>query len=233
VTSRSTIAAIAAIDPQIASTIFGTPPAIALGGWPGSVHGRAWASWASFEEDVKAARIPPEVRAVMYDPEGWAATPIEERRDPATYVHRFVSLAHDRGYFAMVTPHPNLVEDPDASVARTAGETREDAYVRSRIAEEAARHADAFEIQAQRLQNEPEAYLDFVSRTAAQAREANPGVVVLSGLSTHPGYPATPEMLHEAWMIVNDVVDGHYLSLAKGRRPRVAARFLRMAAGGS
>jgi hypothetical protein len=233
VTSHSSIAAIAAIDPQIASTIFGTPAGIALGGWPGSVHGRAWASCASFEDDVMAARIPPDVRAVMYDPEGWAATPIEERRDPVTYVHRFVSLAHDRGYFAIVTPHPNLVEVPEASFARAAAETREDAYLRSRIAEESARHTDAFEIQAQRLQNDPDAYRDFVARTAAQARAANPGIVVLSGLSTHPGYAATPQMLHAAWMSVNDVVDGHYLSLAKGRLPRVAARFLRMATGGS
>lgn len=232
-TSRSTIAAIAAVDSRIASTIFENAPAIALGGWPGSVHGRAWASFTSFEDDVKAARIATEVRAVMYDPEGWAATPIEERRDPVTHVHRFVSLAHDRGYFAIVTPHPNLVELPEASFARAATETREDAYLRSGIAEEAARHADAFEIQAQRLQNDPGAYRDFVSRTAAQARAANPGVVVLSGLSTHPGYAATPQMLYAAWTSVNDVVDGHYLSLAKGRLPRVAAGFLRMTAGGS
>jgi hypothetical protein len=233
VTSRSTIAAIAAIDPEIASTIFGTPPAIALGGWPGSVHGLAWASSASFEDDVKAARIPPEVRAVMYDPEAWAATPIEERRDPLSHVRRFVSLAHDRGYFAIVTPHPNLVEDPEAAFTRAAAETREDAYLRSGIAQEAAREANAFEIQAQRLQNDPDAYRDFVSRTAAQARAANPGVLVLSGLSTHPGYAATPQMLYAAWTSVSDVVDGHYLSLAKGRLPRVAAEFLRMAAGGS
>ena len=47
-----------------------------------------------------------------------------------------------------------------------------------------------------------------VSATAARARDANPSVLVLSGLSTSPGFPATPEMLLDAWGSVADVVDG-------------------------
>ncbi|HEU4864948.1 MAG TPA: hypothetical protein VFT76_01765 [Actinomycetota bacterium] len=58
------------------------------------------------------------------------------------------------------------------------------------------------------------------------AHEVNHGVEVISGLSTHPGYPATVEMLMDAWRSVRDVVDGHYLSLARGRLTEVAARFL-------
>jgi len=49
---------------------------------------------------------------------------------------------------------------------------------------------------------------------------------VLSGLSTHPGYPATDAMLRHAWISVRDVVDGHYLSLARLRLPEVATAFL-------
>jgi hypothetical protein len=49
----------------------------------------------------------------------------------------------------------------------------------------------------------------------------------MSGLSTHPGYPATTEMLRSAWASVRDVVDGHYLSLGRHlRHPDVAAAFL-------
>jgi len=107
----------------------------------------------------------------------------------------------------------------------------EAAYLRCEIAAEAARYADAYETQAQYLQRDPGRYREFVSRTADQAREANPGVVMLSGLSTHPGFPATPDMLLTAWRSVREVVDGHYLSLARRRLPDVAATFLRKVAG--
>jgi hypothetical protein len=230
VTSLGTIQAIAALAPRVASVTFGTPNAIALGGWPGSTTGRAWASFAAFAEEAGDGRIPQGVAAVMYDPEGWEATPAEERRDPIPFLLRFAALAREGGYFSIATPHPNLVEVSAGRVPRATGASRESAFLRSGIVEAAA-GADAFEVQAQRLQAEPVAYRAFVSEAARQARAANPDVVVLTGLSTHPGYPATERMLYEAWESVNDVVDGCYLSLAKGRLPRVAARFLRALAG--
>src|SRR6266511_547062 len=231
VTSRGTISAIAALDPRVAAAVFGTPTAIALGGWPGSTHGMAWASQAKFAADLEAGVIPATVRAVMYDPEAWEATPLPERQDPVKYIEEFARLAHQHGYFVIVTPHPRLVEVPGGRCRMRASETMEAAYLRCGIAAEAARHADGYETQGQYLQRDPGRYQEFVSRTAAQAREANPDVVMLSGLSTHPGYPATPEMLHEAWQSVREVVDGHYLSLARRRLPSVAATFLRRAAG--
>ncbi len=215
----------------MADALFGTPAAIALGGWPGSTHGMAWASHAKFAADVEAGVIPDTVRAVMYDPEAWDATPLPERQDPVKYIEAFGRLAHEHGYFAIVTPHPRLVEVPDARCRKHFWETMEAAYLRCRIAAEAAAHADAYETQGQYLQREPGRYQEFVSLTATQARQANPGVVMLSGLSTHPGYPATPDMLHAAWQSVREVVDGHYLSLARRRLPDVAAAFLRKVAG--
>src|SRR5205823_12886574 len=124
-------------------------------------------------------------------------------------------------------PHPGLVEVPGSAHVRIADESREAAYLRSGITSEAARFADACEIQAQRFQRDPDTYRDVVSQAAEQARAANPDVVVLSGLSTHPGYRATWDMLFDAWQSVRDVVDGHYLSLARLHHPRAAARFVR------
>jgi hypothetical protein len=86
----------------------------------------------------------------MHDPEGWEATPLEERRDPATFIGRFARLARPLCVFVIVTPHPGLVEVPGSRWARTDGESREEAYLRSGITAEAARHADACEIQVQR-----------------------------------------------------------------------------------
>ena len=84
------------------------------------------------------------------------------------------------------------------------------------------------EIQAQWLEWDPPAYRAFVEAATAQAREANPDVVVLAGLSTR--YAATPGDLLAAWDAVSDVVDGHYLAVPQGISPQLAASFLRMLA---
>src|SRR5438093_562773 len=141
VTTRGTISAIAALDPQAADAVFGTPTAIALGGWPGSTHGMAWASHAKFAADVAAGVVPDAVRAVMYDPEAWEATPLAEKQDPVKYMQEFARLARERGYFVIITPHPRLVEVPGARCRRHVWETVEAAYLRCRIAAEAATHA--------------------------------------------------------------------------------------------
>jgi hypothetical protein len=230
VTSRGAISAIARVDPGIAAATFGNPQTIALGGWPGSTTGRTWASCAAFEADAAAGLVGDEVRAVMYDPEGWDATPVEERRDPIAHIERFGRLARANGWFSVVTPYWTLLDEPGAPCARGPGETRAEAYLRCRIPERAAPFVDCYETQPQRLQGDPAAYRAFVERAAAQARGANPRVVLLSGLASTRPSRATPEILFEAWRSVRDLVDGHYLSLGKRRAPDVAAAFLRMVA---
>jgi len=228
ITSRGTVEAIARVDPGIAELTFARPTGIVLRGWPGAVHGRAWASCAVFEADLAAGLVPPDVKAVMYDPEGWDKTPLDERQDPVTFIRRFANLARERGFLTIVTPHQGLVEVPGSPFAPNGGETKEEAFLRSGITAEAARVADICETQPQRLQRDPAVYREFVQESAAQARGANPAVRFLSGLSTHPGYPATPKMLADAWHSVRDLVDGHYLSLGmRGRNPGAAAQFLR------
>jgi hypothetical protein len=223
---RGTIEAIAAVDPAVASRVFETRDTVALGGWPGATNGMAWGSLARFAADVEAGAIPDDVRVAMYDPEGWNRTPMDERLDPVGSIERFAERARSRGYEVMITPHANLVSVPGSPLAPRGGEIREDAYLRSGIVEAAAASADAVETQAQRMQDDPRAYRAFVATTARLARSVKPDVQVLSGLSTHPGYPATDEMLIRAWRSVRDVVDGHYLSLAKLRLVEVAAAFL-------
>jgi hypothetical protein len=228
VTAKGTMDAIAAVDPEVAARVFESDHAIALGGRPGAITGTSWASCAQFEADATSGAIGADVRVAMYDPERWRQTPVEEQRDPIAAMTRFGDVARQHGYVCMITPHPGLLSVKGSTLARAADETEEAAYERSGITEAAARAADIIETQAQRLQNRPDAYRALVSATAAQARAANPSVLVLSGLSTSPGFPATREMLHDAWTSVADVADGHYLSLAKGRHPEVMATFLRL-----
>lgn len=219
--------AIATVDPEVAKAHFVSDHAIALGGRPGAITGTSWASCAQFEADATEGKITPDVRVAMYDPERWRQTPVEEQRDPLGAMARFGDVARQHGYVCMITPHPGLLSVKGSTLARDADETEEAAYERSGITEAAALAADIIETQAQRLQNRPDAYRALVSATAARARAANPSLLVLSGLSTSPGFPATPQMLLDAWTSVADVVDGHYLSLAKGRYPEVMAAFLR------
>ena len=226
---RGTIEAIASVDRRVATRVFETSETVALGGWPGATNGMAWGSHARFAADVEAGAIPGDVRVAMYDPEGWERTPADERLDPIGSIRRFSTLARSKGLEVMITPHANLVTVPGSPHAPRGDETREQAYLRSGIVEAAAEYADVVETQAQRMQHDPNAYRAFVADTAELARSVNPDVRVISGLSTHPGYPATVEMLTEAWRSVRDVVDGHYLSLAKLRLVEVAAGFLRNA----
>ena len=222
-----TIRAVAEIDEEVAARAFGTTETVALGGWPGATNGRAWGSHAAFAADVEAGAVPDDVRVVMYDPEGWERTPLEERLDPIGSIEAFGALARSKGYAVIVTPHANLVSVPGSPHAPRGDESREEAYLRSGIVEAAAANADVVETQAQKMQNDPRAYRAFVADTARLARSANPDVQMLSGLSTHPGYPATAHMLTAARRAVHDVVDGHYLSLAKLRLVDVATEFLR------
>jgi hypothetical protein len=230
-TSVRSMAAIAAVDPDVAHRAFGNGSGIALGPspeWPGAIPGQAWASLSTFEADLRSGAIDRSVRVVMYDPERWVHTPPAEQRDPVSTIRRFVRLAGAVGYVSMVTPYPRLVTVPGGRLSVRPGETEEEAYLRHRVAAEAGA-ADVVETQAQRSQRDPGAYRSFVAATVEQAREVNDDVVALSGLSTSPGYRATPRMLLEAWESVRDVVDGHYISLSKGRFPDVMTEFLGMA----
>ena len=226
VTAAGTIRAIAEIDPALAARIFGSRDAIALGGWPGATTGRSWASSARFAEDVANDTILGDLQVAMYDPEHWDATPLDEQLDPHTSIEIFGTLARSKGYTVLITPHPNLVSVPGSPFAPKDGETRESAYLRSGISEVAAANADVIETQAQTLQGDPDRYRALVAETVRIARATNRDIQVLSGLSTHPGYPATVAMLRNACMSVRDVVDGHYLSLARLRLPEVATAFL-------
>jgi hypothetical protein len=140
----------------------------------------------------------------------------------------FGELARDHGFLATITPHPSLVEVPGAVCAAAEGEAMAAAYLRCGIQADAARYADIVEVQGQYLETDVDAYRAFVSQAVQQARHANPNVLVLSGISTN--FTDDADVLYEAWRSVLDVVDGHYLNVPGGIRPRVAVAFLRMVA---
>jgi hypothetical protein len=68
----------------------------------------AYTSLRSFEADVDRGRIDPRVAAVLYDPEAWDRTPLAEQRRPLPAMRRFVSLAKQWGYGAILAPGRDL-----------------------------------------------------------------------------------------------------------------------------
>jgi hypothetical protein len=143
-----TVRAIAEVDAGVAERVFGSSDAIVLGGWPGATKGQTWASYAQFADDVETGSISKDVRVAMYDPENWEPTPLAERLDPLGSIEAFCALARSHGYFVLITPHANLVSVPKSIHAPRAGETREEAFLRSGIVEASAANADAADVRA-------------------------------------------------------------------------------------
>jgi hypothetical protein len=224
-TSRTT-GSLSNIDPSVADAFFGGANSFALGGFGASTTAKAWASEEAFEEDLAAGRISSSVRAVMYDPEAWDATPLDERLRPVAAMRRFATLARANGFEVVLTPHPNLVGVPGGECTAGPDETQDVAFLRCGLLTAAARDADVVEVQAQWLETDPAAYERFVSIAAARARAAHPGVLVLSGLSTN--FTTDPAVLFRAWLAVRGAVDGHYLNVPSGDRWNVAVAFLRL-----
>ncbi len=221
-TTRGTLAR---IDPGVAAGLLGAPRSITLGEPIGAPVALSWSSERRFAREVAERTVPPSVRVVLYDPEGWLATPPAEQRAPIPAMLAFGALARANGYLPVITPHPSLMAVHGAVCGAIAGESLEVAYLRCGIQGAAARAADIVEVQAQFLETDPDAYGRFVTDAAAQARLANPGVQVISGISTM--FTEDPQVLLAAWRSVRGVVDGHYLNVPQGIRANVAVAFAR------
>jgi hypothetical protein len=177
----------------------------------------SFAKFDALREGLQNGKVGPDIRGVMYDYEKWQFTPEEEQRDSARYVKQAADLVHARGLEFLTAPALNLVtamEPEDGGLPAKNGERRYEAYLRLGIAATAARYADVFDIQAQGFERNPERYADFVRRAAAQARQANPRVVVLAGVSTQPsGQDVSADDILNAIAATRDVVDGYWFNI--------------------
>jgi hypothetical protein len=210
-------------------SITGVPP-----NW-GAVPVISFKNFGAIRDALEMGTLGPEIKGVMYDYEKWRFTPVEEQKNPAGYVMEAANLVHARGLLFLTAPAVNLVEvmEPNASPKQ-----RDETYLRLGIAADAARYADVFDIQAQRFESDTARYANFVRQAAAQARQANPKVVVLAGISTQPiGQQVTVNEILSAIAATRDVVDGYwfnipepseYSPLATAFRPDIAVDVLRL-----
>ena len=170
---------------------------------------RSYTSDAHLKRALETNAVDPNVRAILYDNEGWAFTPAEEQRDPATYTRMAAELVHAH--------HLLFITAPAVDLTRTLApgpEKRYDAYLRLRLAADSARYADVYNIQAQGSERNVERYSSFVKAAAQQARSANPKVIVLAGISTNPsGLRVSADDVMRAIDATRTYVQGYWFNI--------------------
>ena len=188
-------------------------------------------SYAELKKTIRQGTIAPGIRWVMYDNEQWSLTPADEQADPVHYEQLFARLAHRQGYKVILAPAQDLVPGFDKNSFR-AGQAVWPSYLSMGLAAASARAADIYEIQAQPYEmsvyRSQHAYADFVAAAAAQARAANPGVVIYAGLSTQRVSSAA--QLLQDYEATRHLVNGYWLNIPRHDQPGppgLADQFLR------
>jgi len=170
---------------------------------------------SELESAVTGNQLPPGTRGVLYDPEAWPFTPAFEQRDPARAARQAMGIAHAHGLKLICAPALSL------TTAQPGGPgPRWRQFLDLGLAGSLARTCDVIELQAQSLERDTATYEAFVRAAAAQAREANPRVIVLAGLSTNPpGAEVSSQQLADAIRATSGLVSGYWLNIP-GRGPR-------------
>jgi len=192
-------------------------------GWT-SIPEDRWTSEARFAADAAAGAIPTYVKAVLYDNEDWAQTPLNERRQPGLFMKMFCQLAHQHGWLCATAPARDIcsVAYPDFHGSLS------DCFITNNLAGQAAKYANYTELQSQVLELQGTmVYAKFVSTTAAQAKAANPAIVILGGLSPTPyGMPVSAVTLNEdARAVFPSSVRGFYMTITSGGASSAAQFF--------
>ena len=188
-------------------------------------------SYAELKKMIRQQAIPAGIHWLMYDNEQWSLTPVSEQAGPVRYEQLFAQLAHRHGYKVILAPAQDLVPGFDKNSFR-GGKAVWQAYLSMGLAAASARAADIYEIQAQPYEmsvyRSQHAYADFVASAAAQARAANPSVVIYAGLSTQRVSNAA--QLLQDYEATRNLVDGYWLNIPRHDQPgppALADQFLR------
>ncbi len=211
-----TLAGISAADPATTSAVLNGPTTYGAGSsltgnpiQPGlaATPVLTYTSYAQFASDIANGRIHFHYQWVMYDPEEWAATPVNEQQDPARYMTLFGQLAHANGLKVIMAPAMDLGYVPGAVNPWHFGETIVQWYLNAGIAGTAAAAGDIVNVQAESQTTNLPAFDALFNGAAAQARAANPSVQVFAEVSTVNG--TVPQMTAAAQSISPD---GYYLA---------------------
>jgi len=193
---------------------------------PGVIPVENFFSAASIAQAISTGQIFPGVKAVAEDPEDWRATPVPERLTPIRYMKQFSSSAASRGLMPILVPARDLMRVKDAACDQTPSQTISQAYITCGIPQAAA-GARMFVIQSAAVETNLPQLRQLVRQAAAQARKANPKVIVLATLSAAPNGTAVPtSALTQAANAVLPYVQGFEMN-SEPENDREAVSFLR------
>ena len=150
----------------------------------------SYTSQAQFAADIASGAISYPYKWVMYDPENWTATPVNEQQDPVRYMTLFGQLAHAHGLKVIQAPALDLATVPGSVLPRQPGESADQWYVRVNIAGKAAAAADIYQLQNESNTTSGGQYAYMFNRAQTQAQAANASVRVFSEVSTLNGTAA-------------------------------------------
>jgi hypothetical protein len=124
------------------------------------------------------------VNAVLYDPESWEFTPVDEQLHPADYACRIAEKVHALHRIFIAAPATDVIAKW-TELNHHPGD-RYDHFLESGIAAGMARCSDVFEVQAQGAEDDPKRFYAYVEAIQRQVRAQNPHIVLLAGVSTNP-----------------------------------------------
>jgi hypothetical protein len=185
-----------------------------------------YTSYAQFSSDISSGAITYPYKWVMYDPEDWSQTPVNEQQDPITYMELFGQLAHAHGLKVIEAPAMDLCSVSGTAYPRLSGETCSQWYDRVNIAGAAATDGDIYVLQDESNTTNLSQYDSLYASSAAQAQAANPSVKVYSELSTANG---TADQMTAAAQSISPA--GFYVA-APGATAQADQFFLNMKAAG-
>jgi hypothetical protein len=182
-------------------------------------------SYAQFSSDIQNGITYP-YKWVMYDPENWAQTPLNEQQDPIKYMQLFGQLAHAHGLKVTDVPARDLSSASGSLYPRLKGETTDQWFVRVNLAGAAAAYGDTFILQDEANETNISEYDWLFNQVKAEALAANPGIRVFSEVSTSNG---TPDQMAAAAQSMSP--DGFYVA-APGAIPQATQFFQEMKGAG-
>jgi hypothetical protein len=180
---------------------------------------------AQAASNVNGGNLPAGTGAIVLDQEDWqgscqgsgTCTPLSDLDGPVKYATEAATAAQKAGLAMIVTPALDLFDGTGTLPCSTSYYL---CYLSYNMAGKMAAipGVDVIDLQAQSLETKPSTYLSFVQRASAQARKANPGIVVVAGLSTSPNTPASPTVsqLEQDASAVQPYVNGFWMNIPDG-----------------
>jgi hypothetical protein len=169
----------------------------------------AYTSQAQFASDIAGHAISYPYKWVMYDPENWTATPVNERQDPVKYMTLFGQLAHANGLKVVLAPSLDLGAVTGSVLPRQPGESINQWYLRVNIAGKAAAASDIYVLQNESNTTLGGQYAYMYNTAQTQAQTANASARVFSEVSTMNG---TADQMASAAKSISP--DGFYVAAA-------------------